>query len=123
MQRAHPQFLSIRPFRGTVTVRFMDAVLASSHDALMVGHEGADEQVFIPFNDIYFELLAQSDSHEACPVKGEASLWTIQAMGRAETDAMRSYGANDLSARLRNYGTFDPSKVSIEQTREDARVA
>lgn len=119
--------LDIRPFGGTVTVRFMDAVIAASHDALIVrqdgGPDGGNEQVFIPFRDIYFDFLAKSDTREECRTKGEASLWSIQAMGRAEPDAMRSYGANETSAPLRNYGTFDPAKVAIELTPEDAPVA
>lgn len=122
MTEARPE-LTIRPFEGTVTVRFLEAVLASSRNALLVGQPGREEQVFIPFEDIYFDFLTRSDSVETCPVKGEAGLWTIQAVGRAEPDAMRAYGANEASARLKHYGVFDPAKVAIEMTQPDAPVA
>jgi uncharacterized protein (DUF427 family) len=118
-----PSPLDIRPYAGTVTVRYMDAVLASTHGALVVNHAGVRDQLFIPFDDIYFDLLVPSPTRETCAVKGEASLWTIQAVGRAEPDAMRVYGANEASARLRDYGAFDPDKVMIETTAADAPVA
>jgi uncharacterized protein (DUF427 family) len=115
--------LDLQPYAGTVTIRFLDTVLASTDRALALRRQEGSDILFIPFDDIYFEFLARSDSREHCPVKGEASLWDIRAAGRAEHDAMRAYGANEVSAPLRRYGTFDPEKVTVEQAASDLPVA
>lgn len=113
--------VSIRHYEGAVTVRFIDAVLASTSHALSVRDDSTrEEQIFIPFDDIYFEFMERSVSAEACPVKGEANLWTVRAMGRSVPDAMRSYGQNEASGLLRDYGLFDPRKVNVEMTPANA---
>lgn len=115
--------LDLQPFAGTVTVRFLDTVLASTDRALSLRQADGRDLLFIPFDDIYFEFLARSGTRETCPVKGEASLWDIRAAGRAEPDAMRSYGDNEASAPLRRHGMFDPEKVIVEKAASDLPVA
>jgi len=115
--------ISIRPFRGTVTVRFLDVVMASTDAAKIVNHDGVEDQVFIPFDDIYFEFLTRSQSQETCKVKGPATIWSIQAQGRSESDAMRSYGENEASRPLARHGLFDSRKVTVEMAGDDLPVA
>ncbi|CCV05733.1 conserved hypothetical protein [Mesorhizobium metallidurans STM 2683] len=49
--------LKIVPFAGVVTVRFSDAVVASSEHAKLVYEDGRDPVFYIPFEDIYFDLF------------------------------------------------------------------
>ncbi|TIU76804.1 MAG: DUF427 domain-containing protein, partial [Mesorhizobium sp.] len=49
----HPGALTVTPFNGTVTVRFSDAIVASTERAKVLHEDGHDPVFYIPFEDIY----------------------------------------------------------------------
>jgi len=107
--------ITIEPFDGVVTVSFSDAILASSREALIL-REGSYPPVFyIPFKDIYFELMKPSVTSTHCPFKGNASYWNASAVGEAADDVMWAYESPfDEMLDIKDHGAFYPNKVRIE---------
>lgn len=107
--------LSIEPFAGTVTVRFSDAIIASTERAKIVRESGHDPVYYVPFDDIYFELLEKTDKTTRCPLEGTASYWRVHAVGASAEDFMWSYETPIASAlELAAHGAFDPDSARID---------
>ena len=91
-QRNPSHRITVEPFDGVVTVVFSDAILASTDEALVLREADYPPVFYIPFKDIYFELLKPSDTSTHCPFKGNASYWNASAAGEAVNDVMWAYG-------------------------------
>lgn len=110
-----PASLRIVPFEGTVTVRFSDAIIASSDRAKVLYEHGDDPVFYIPFEDIYFDLLEKTNTRTDSPLKGTASFWRVHAVGGSADDFMWAYETPETSAlALARHGAFDPRKARIE---------
>ncbi|AZN98772.1 DUF427 domain-containing protein [Mesorhizobium sp. M9A.F.Ca.ET.002.03.1.2] len=110
-----PGALTITPFDGAVTVRFSDAIIASSERAKVLYEEGHDPVFYIPFDDIYFEFLEKTNTTTRSSLKGTASYWRVQAVGGAADDFMWAYETPDTPAlAIACHGAFDPDKARID---------
>lgn len=110
-----PGALSITPFAGAVTVRFSDAIIASTERAKVLYEEGHEPVFYIPFDDIYFEFLKKTNTTTRSPLKGTASYWRVQAVGAAADDFMWAYETPDTPAlAIARHGAFDPDKARID---------
>lgn len=106
---------TIRPFIGTVTVSFSDAIIASSKDAKVLCIPGKDEVFFLPFEDIYFDFLTLT--RETRPTgPGSAAYWRVNAVGEAAENFMWSYEVADGEDHLvlERHAAFDPAKARIK---------
>lgn len=113
--------ISVEPFTGTVTVKFSDAVIASTDEAQIAREENRDPVFYIPFEDIYFEFLWQSDTTAYHPSRGSASYWNVEAVGEAASDVMWSYeNPHEDLRNVADHGAFDPSKVIVEAASPDS---
>lgn len=111
-ERSQPM---IEPYRGTVTARFSDAVIASTENALVLKEDGKEPAYFFPFEDIYFEFLQEKPARMAVPSRGVEVRWSAWAVGVAADDVMRSYEEPEgVFVRTRSHGMFDPQKIDIE---------
>nr|MBA3446063.1 DUF427 domain-containing protein [Pseudaminobacter sp.] len=72
-QRGPAHSITVEPFDGVVTVTFSDAIIASSDEALVLREAGHRPVYYVPFKDVYFEFLTQSETATHCPYKGDAS--------------------------------------------------
>lgn len=109
------QGFTIRPFAGTVTVSFSDAIVASSDRVIVLDENGHEPVFYIPFEDIYFEFLHKTDASSHCPLKGQASYWRVSAVGEAADKAMWAYETPIASASaIAGYGAFDATVMRIE---------
>jgi len=107
--------LAIEPFVGTVTVRFSDAIVASTDQAKLVREDGREPVFYIPFEDIYFELFEKTGTTTRSPLKGLASYWRVHAVGSAVDDILWSYETPETPAlALAGHGAFDPEKARID---------
>jgi len=114
-QRNPGHRITIEPFEGVVTVSFSDAILASSRKALILREGDYPPVFYIPFKDIYFELLNASASSTHCPYKGNATYWNASAVGEAANDVMWAYERPfDELLEIKDHGAFYPNKVRIE---------
>lgn len=113
--------ITVEPFDGIVNVRFIDAMLASTDRALVLREKGHDPVYYIPFDDIYFEMMHESGTRTHCPWKGEARYWSTGAAGEAAADVMWAYEEPHGAARaIAGHGAFYPGKVTIDVTPHDS---
>ena len=114
-QREPGRRITVEPYGKTVTVRFGNAGIASSGDALELREGSYPPVLYIPFRDIRFEHLEKTTTSTHCPFKGNASYWTARAQGEAAKDAMWAYEEPyDEMAAIRDHGAFYPDKVGID---------
>ena len=114
-QRNPSHRITVEPYSGVVTVTFSDAILASTDEALVLREADYPPVFYIPFKDIYFELLKPGDTSTHCPFKGNASYWNASAAGEAVNDVMWAYEHPfDEMMRIKDHGAFYPNKVRIE---------
>lgn len=113
--------ISIEPYHGTVDVKFSDAMIASTKDALVLREEGHDPVFYIPFEQIYFDFLRPSKTRTHCPLKGDARYWSVEAVGEAADDVMWAYETPYEQARqISGHGAFDPQTMTIDATPADS---
>lgn len=106
--------LSIGTFDGTVTVTFSDAVIASTTDARVVCVRGEPDVFYIPFEDIYFEMLRAMEKTIHRSAWGIAHFWSVSAVGEAAQDFMWAYlSPEPAAAALANHGAFNPESARI----------
>ncbi|MBB6468769.1 DUF427 domain-containing protein [Aminobacter carboxidus] len=111
MQTEH---LNISPFNGTVTVAFSDAIIASTTHAQVICVEGEPDVFYVPFEDIYFEMLTKSHKTVHRPDWGIAHFWSVSAVGEAAHDVMWAYPSPEpAAATLANHGAFNPEVARI----------
>ncbi|MBZ9894900.1 MULTISPECIES: DUF427 domain-containing protein [unclassified Mesorhizobium] len=114
-QRNPDKVITVEPYKGTVTVRAGDTVIASSTNAKVLTEAPYPAAFYIPFADIDFNKLSGTQSSTHCPYKGDASYWSVLPAAEAGKDAMWAYEQPfDEMAEIRNHGAFYASKVSIE---------
>ena len=114
-QRDPSHRISMAPFDGVVTVVFSDAILASTDDALVLREADYPPVFYIPFKDVYFELLKRSGTSTHCVYKGNASYWNASAAGEAVNDVMWAYeDPFDEVLQIKDHGAFYRDNVRIE---------
>lgn len=87
----HLNGLAIEPFAGTGTVRFSDAIVASTERAKILREDGHDPVYYVPFEDIYFDLFEKTNTVRKSPIKGTAGYWRVHAVGSSSDDFMWAY--------------------------------
>jgi uncharacterized protein (DUF427 family) len=113
----------LEPFDGVVTVLFSDAMLASTEKAIVLREADYPPVFYIPFKDIYFELMERSGTSTYCPYKGDASYWNASAVGEAVNDVMWAYEQPyDEMIGIKDHGAFYPNKVRIEASPKSGEV-
>lgn len=114
-QRAPEHRITVEPYPGTVTVSLGDAIIASSKEAKVLREADYPAVYYIPFKDIYFERLEKTDKRSHCPFKGDASYWSINAIGENVPNGMWAYEAPyDEMEAIRDHGAFYPDKLRVE---------
>ncbi|RWA68579.1 MAG: DUF427 domain-containing protein [Mesorhizobium sp.] len=114
-QRNPDKVITIEPYRGTVTVRAGDAVIARSTRARQLSEPPYPAVFYIPFDDIDFDKLARTRHSTHCPYKGDASYWSVLPAGESGKDAMWTYEQPfDEVLEIRDHGAFYTSKVTVE---------
>ncbi len=107
--------ITVEPFDGVVTVSFSSAIIAASKNAKVLKETNHPDVFYIPFEDIYFDLLRRSETSSHCPYKGDASYWNVTAVGETEPDVMWAYEhPYEEMLAIRDHGAFYPDKVRIE---------
>jgi uncharacterized protein (DUF427 family) len=112
--------ITVRPFDGVVTVSFSSAVIAASKNAKVLQETNHRDVFYIPFEDIYFDFLRRSETTTHCPYKGDASYWTVTAVGESRPDVMWAYEhPYEEMLAIRDHGAFHSDKVRIEAVERD----
>jgi uncharacterized protein (DUF427 family) len=95
-----------------VRVFFGGEVIASSKRAKLVREAEVLPVYYFPIEDVRRELLTASAHRTRCPLKGEASYWSIAAGGKRSDNAAWSYEAPLPAARgIDNHFAFEWKKM------------
>lgn len=114
-QRDPAHTITVTPYPRTVTVRFGDAVIASTTRALELREGSYPPVLYVPFVDIYFEHLEKTSTRTHCPFKGDATYWGVTAQGVAAADVMWAYEAPyDEMLAISDHAAFYADKVTID---------
>lgn len=110
----------IRPAGAPYVARVAGAVVARSERALILQEEKSGKTyppvVYFPRADVAAASLLPSDRHTHCPIKGEASYFTLQVDGETLENAAWYYPAPlPQAAAVKDYVAFYPDKVTVEK--------
>ncbi|PSJ62472.1 DUF427 domain-containing protein [Kumtagia ephedrae] len=106
--------ITIEAHDGEVTVSAGDVPIARSASAKILAETPYAPVFYIPFSDIDFGKLSKTDHSTHCPYKGDASYWSIEALGEAGRNTMWAYEAPfDEAIAIKDHGAFYPDKVTI----------
>lgn len=85
----HP--ITVEPNRNRVTVSFNGTTIADTRGALTLKEADYPPVYYIPLEDVDRSLLADSDHETYCPYKGEASYFSVPAMGESGANVIWQY--------------------------------
>src|SRR6266496_411626 len=81
----------IHPVDGHVEVRLGGVLLAASDRAVALTETGLPTRYYLPREDVRNDLLQRTDHWTTCPLKGQASYWSVLADGRVYENLVWSY--------------------------------
>lgn len=111
----HP--ISIDKCSSTVVVAKGSLQLARTRDALTLKEASYPPVQYIPRRDVDMSQLERSEHVTHCPYKGEASYYSIPALGEAGVNSVWTYETPfDAVSDIAGYLAFYPNRVSIELT-------
>ncbi|MBN7785772.1 DUF427 domain-containing protein [Ponticoccus gilvus] len=109
--------ITVTPAVGTWVVRAGGAVLGESSRALELVEGDLPPVIYFPREDIGMAFLDATDHRTTCPLKGEASYFSIMSKSRTYENAAWSYEApKDAVAAIKGHLAFDVQDgVAVEQ--------
>lgn len=110
----------IRPAGAPYVAKVAGVTVARSARALILQEEKGGKAyppvVYFPCADVAAESLLPSGHHTHCPIKGEASYFTLQVNGKWLGNAAWTYPAPlPQAAAVKDHIAFYPDKVSVEK--------
>ena len=115
-QTALPDRYRLRPAPGTWVVRAGGAVIAETAAAMEVTERGHEPVIYFPRADVATAFLEPSATVTTCPLKGQASYYTLVTKSGEITDAAWSYEApNEGFGRIAGHLAFYLHKVTVER--------
>lgn len=108
--------IRLRPAPGTWVARAGGAVIAETTAAQELTERGHDPVIYFPRADVAMAFLERSATVTTCPVKGQASHYTLVVKSGPIPDAAWSYedpkqGLGRIAGHLAFYG----QKVTVER--------
>ncbi|HWJ70781.1 MAG TPA: DUF427 domain-containing protein [Sphingobium sp.] len=104
--------LTIEPSPKRVRVMIGDETIADSLAARLLLESGHAPVYYFPLDDVRTARLRATSHHTHCPLKGDASYWSIEAGGREIENAVWSYPAPlPAAAAIDNHLAFYWNKV------------
>jgi len=94
---------------------WLDGVkLADSHRPRVLFETGLPPRYYLPKLDVRTDLLRPTASHTACPYKGTASYWSVEANGTVFDDLVWGYPTTIVEAsKIANLLCFYNEKVDL----------
>lgn len=91
-----------------VRVRFNGLIIADSKEVLLLHERGHLPVYYFPEEDIRKEVLFPTDKGSRCPLKGNASYWTVKVGNRSAENAVWSYQDPIPDSKdIKGYFSFD----------------
>jgi uncharacterized protein (DUF427 family) len=97
-----------------------DVTVARSERAMILQEEKAGKSyppvVYFPRADVAADSLQPTDHHSHCPIKGDASYFTVKTDGKTLENAAWYYPQPlPQAAAVKDYVAFYPDKVTVEK--------
>lgn len=108
-------YMQLDPVGQTLRIHFGEVLVAESDRAmrmLEVGKRAYAPQYYIPHQDVCVSLTRTAKSTH-CPLKGDASYFTIDGLNGAEEIGWGYETPFDFAAQLSGHLAFDLRRVSI----------
>ncbi|MEO9653314.1 MAG: DUF427 domain-containing protein [Roseobacter sp.] len=111
------QQITIRKAQGTWSVRAGGAVLGESKDALELCEGDHPPVIYFPRDDIATAFLDTSEKTTHCPLKGDASYFSVVTKSTTLKDVAWSYEAPlEAVSRIKDHLAFySTGDVTVEQ--------
>lgn len=107
--------VDIQPFPKQVTVTYKGTVLADTKRALELLETNHEPVFYIPLKDVRQDLLQATDHHTHCPLKGDASYWSLKLGDESLDNLVWAYkDPIPNAAEISGYVAFYRDRVSIE---------
>ncbi|MDF1802749.1 DUF427 domain-containing protein [Thalassovita sp.] len=104
--------MTIHKAAGTWVVRAGGAVLGETKNALELNEDGLPAVIYFPRSDIAMAFLDKTEKTTHCPLKGNATHYSIVTKSTTLTDAAWSYEAPTTDAeRIKDYLAFYKTDV------------
>jgi len=104
---SHRKAIHIDENPRRVRVVFGGETIADSKRVLTLHERGHLPVYYFPETDVRSDLLVRTERHSVCPLKGEASYWSVRVGDRVSENAAWSYpDPIPLSERIRGYIGF-----------------
>jgi uncharacterized protein (DUF427 family) len=114
----HPITIEANPARVVVSVA--GQVIADTTDALTLREASYDPVQYIPLQDVDTSLLTRSDHMSYCPFKGDASYYSIPAVGEHGVNAVWEYlDPYPAVAEIRGRVAFYRDRVELVERSAD----
>lgn len=108
--------VDLEPEERRVRVRWAGELLDDSRRPLVVKETKHAPVIYLPREDVRFDLLERTPQRSFCPFKGEASYWSARAGDRVEENVAWSYeDPFDEVAGLKDYVAFYADRVELER--------
>lgn len=105
--------MNIHKADGTWVVRAGGAVLGETRNALELDEDGLPTVIYFPRDDIAMAFLDKTDKVTHCPLKGDATHYSIVTKSTTLENAAWSYEAptEEAAARIKGYLAFYKSET------------
>ena len=108
--------VTISKAEGTWVVRAAGAVIGESENALELVEDGYAPVIYFPREDVEMAFLEPSDHRTTCPLKGEATYYSLAAKSGLIENAAWSYETPRPDvARIAGYLAFYTQHAAVEQ--------
>jgi uncharacterized protein (DUF427 family) len=100
--------LRVEPARRRVRAILGGVAVADSDSAILLLEDRHLPVYYFPIQDVRMDLAERTNKHSTCPLKGEASYWTLRVGEREAPDAMWAYedpieGAEGITGHVAFY--------------------
>ncbi len=108
----YPPDGAIEPTSKRVRVIFAGVTIADTTRAIRALEKGIPPDYYIPPEDVKMEHLVATSRATVCPMKGNASYFTVKVGEREVENAVWSYtGAPEASKSIEGYFAFYPNAM------------
>lgn len=109
-------FAVIDPVKKKITVKYEDQVIVESKEALLlkeVGRSIYDPVFYFPKSDLKVSLKLETKYQSHCPIKGDATYWTIPNAPDDTYFAWSYESALPRSKKIEKFIAFNADLVTI----------
>jgi len=107
--------IDINPYPKRVRVCYKGTTLADSRSALQLEETRHGQVLYFPMADVNMDLLEASDHQTHCPLKGDASYWSLHLDGESLDNLIWAYKHPfEGVSQIDGYVAFYQDRVDIE---------